>query len=120
MPRKIRLWHRALQAWLARYVAGAPAPFRVPLDLRKLSLARLRVTEAMLKIPWGGTLSYAQLARLALGRAQAARAAATACRLNPLPVLVPCHRIVYQNGGLGGFSAGLHWKRRLLRHEKSL
>lgn len=64
----------------------------------------------------GDVLTYGELARR-LGRPGAARAVGQACGANPLPVFIPCHRVVAADGGLGGFSAGLDWKRRLLDAE---
>ena len=75
-----------------------------------------RVYDALMDVPYGRTASYAQLARLC-GSANAFRAVGNALGRNPLPVFVPCHRIVRADGALGGFTAGLTWKRKLLTHE---
>ena len=74
------------------------------------------IWRAMQRIPRGRTMTYAELARRA-GRPRASRAAGGACGANPLPLFVPCHRIVATGGGLGGFSGGLAWKVHLLRVE---
>ena len=71
---------------------------------------------AMQRVERGATVSYQELARRA-GRAAAVRAAGQACARNPAPLFVPCHRILAAGGRLGGFSAGLPWKRHLLRVE---
>lgn len=70
----------------------------------------------MLRIPPGETRSYGEIAA-ALGQPLASRAVGGACGANPIPVLVPCHRVLAANGRLGGFSGGLDWKRRLLAIE---
>lgn len=77
------------------------------------------VWKEMLKISAGKTASYAEIARR-IRRPKAVRAVGTACGANPVPVLVPCHRVVASNGGLGGFSGGLAVKKDLLRGEHSL
>ena len=71
------------------------------------------VWRALRRIPRGRMVSYAELARRA-GHPRAARAASGACGANPLPLFVPCHRVVAAQGGLGGFSSGLAWKAHLL------
>jgi len=68
------------------------------------------------KIPFGETITYKELAKRA-GRAKAIRAAASACGKNPMPIVIPCHRVVGSSGSLGGYSGGLDKKKWLLRHE---
>ena len=70
----------------------------------------------MLKIPAGKVISYGELARR-IRNPKAMRAVGTACGANPVPVLVPCHRIIAGNGGLGGFGGGLRMKKALLQAE---
>jgi O-6-methylguanine DNA methyltransferase len=74
------------------------------------------VWQAMTSIPHGATVSYAELARR-VGHPGAARAVGQAVGSNPIPVLIPCHRVVASDGGLGGFGGGLDMKRALLRAE---
>ena len=74
------------------------------------------VWTALRGIPPGAVLTYGELARQ-LGRPRAARAVGQACGANPLPVFIPCHRVLAADGTLGGFSAGLAWKQRLLAVE---
>ena len=71
----------------------------------------------MLKIPLGRTRTYSEIAT-SIGAPNATRAVGNACGANPIPVLVPCHRVTASGGKLGGFSGGLDWKRRLLAVEK--
>lgn len=75
------------------------------------------VWDALRKIPRGQTKTYGEIAA-AIGRPKAARAVGSACGANPLPLFIPCHRAVAQNG-LGGFGSGLPWKRLLLEMERS-
>ena len=74
------------------------------------------VWNTLRKIPAGQTQSYGEIA-LAIGHHKAVRAVGGACGANPVPVLVPCHRVLAANKKLGGFSGGLDWKRRLLARE---
>jgi O-6-methylguanine DNA methyltransferase len=88
------------------------------LDLTSGTAFQQRVWQALLEIPSGETRSYAQVAR-AIGQPAATRAVGSACGANPIPVLVPCHRVLAANHKLGGFSAGVDWKRLLLGGEQS-
>ncbi len=97
--------------------AGIPIP-PIPVDLSKGTPFDLKVWKAISDIPFGQTMSYARIARNA-GAPLAARAAGGACGRNPVPLLVPCHRVVASNGTLGGFSGGLHIKRALLDLERN-
>ncbi len=72
-----------------------------------------------MRVPVGRTVSYKQLAAKA-GNPRAARAAANACARNPMPLRIPCHRVIAADGGLGGFSSGLAWKQRLLELEQQM
>ncbi len=74
------------------------------------------IWRALQEIPAGQTISYAELARRA-GKPRAARAAGLANGANPFPILIPCHRVIRADGGLGGYSSGVERKRWLLRHE---
>ena len=102
---------------LLAYLAGRRRSFSLPLAPGGSDFQR-QVWAALLRIPWGETLTYGELARR-LGREGAARAVGTANGGNPLPILIPCHRVVAANG-LGGYSGGLALKRRLLTLEGSL
>jgi len=70
----------------------------------------------MRKIPFGRTKSYGEVAQ-AIGKPKAVRAVGGACGANPIPVLVPCHRVLAAHGKIGGFGGGLEWKRKLLTRE---
>ena len=107
---------RRLQRELRDYFEGKAVEFRYPLDLTGTTPFQRAVWRALRRIPYGQTRSYAQVAR-ATGRPQAYRAVGTACGNNPLPLLIPCHRVVASNGKMGGFSSGLRWKKRLLSLE---
>lgn len=105
---------------LATVVAQIEAPGRpcpLPLDIQG-TLFQRKVWAALREIPPGETLSYARLAA-ACGLPRATRAVATACAANPLAVVVPCHRIIRGDGGLGGYRWGLARKETLLRRESS-
>ena len=102
---------------LDEFFEGRRLDFETPLDW---SLAgsgfRLRVLQATAKIPFGETTTYKRLATSA-GNEKAYRAAGNAVGSNPLPIVVPCHRVLHSGGGLGGYTGGLDKKRVLLRVE---
>jgi len=75
-----------------------------------------RVWEALRKIPYGSTRSYAEIAR-GIGNPKATRAVARACATNPAAIVIPCHRVVREDGDLGGYRWGLDRKRALLQRE---
>jgi AraC family transcriptional regulator of adaptative response/methylated-DNA-[protein]-cysteine methyltransferase len=89
---------------------------RLPLDIRATAFQR-RVWQALRAIPIGTTRSYAAIAR-AIGRPRAARAVGAACASNPVALVIPCHRAVRSDGGLGGYAWGIERKRRLLARER--
>lgn len=113
-------------------MSGALAPFvrlleryfhgeEIPCDASLLSVAGLTdfqclVLELLAQVRFARVVSYGELARLC-GRPGAARAVGRVLGVNPLPIFLPCHRVVAAGGRLGGFGAGLHWKRALLEHE---
>lgn len=110
------LWHSlttsALHSILSR---KHPAEFP-PMDLSRGSDFQRSVWQLLLAIPLGYTRTYGELAS-DLGGLSASRAVGAACGANPIPVIIPCHRVLAANGRLGGFSGGLDWKRRLLQIE---
>ena len=101
---------------LREYAAGTRREFTLELDLTPVTPFRRRVLDRMREIPYGRTVSYAGLAAAA-GNPRAVRAAATACATNPLPVVVPCHRVVRGDGGTGRYRGGEEAKRALLALE---
>ena len=106
-------------AQLEAYFAGTLTSFVLPLDLHGSEFQR-RCWLALATIPYGQTVSYGEQARrLGLG-SDAARAVGSANGQNPLPVILPCHRVIGADGSLTGFGGGLHLKRFLLEHEGAL
>jgi methylated-DNA-[protein]-cysteine S-methyltransferase len=103
---------------LAEYFARSRTTFDIPLDPAGTPFQQ-RVWEALRAIPYGTTLSYSELARR-LGDLRATRAVGAANGRNPIPIIVPCHRVVGANGALTGFGGGLDRKRWLLEHEGAL
>ena len=101
---------------LDEYFAGTRRAFDVPLDRRLSSGFRAEVLAHLPEIAYGHTESYAQVAAAA-GNAKAVRAVGTACATNPLPVVVPCHRVVRADGSWGGYVGGPDAKRALLTLE---
>jgi len=101
---------------LDEYFAGARRHFELSLDLALARGFRRSVLEQLLCIEYGRTASYAAVAAAA-GSARAVRAVGTACATNPLPLVVPCHRVVRSDGGLGGYRGGADAKRVLLALE---
>jgi O-6-methylguanine DNA methyltransferase len=115
VPTKIRVWHRATEAALKQILAGKKSKLP-PLDWTGKTEFQKSVWRQMLKISTGKTKSYGEIAA-AIGKPKAVRAVGGACGANPVPVLVPCHRVLAANKKLGGFSGGLDWKRKLLEQE---
>lgn len=112
-------WVRRLRNRLEKVAEGTPHDFSdVELDVSHLTPLGQQITAACRAIPWGGTLSYKQLAER-VGRPGAARAVGNVMASNRFPLVVPCHRVVGTAGGLGGFSApgGIETKRTLLSRE---
>ena len=109
-----------LKAFLKSYFAGRPAdaaPFTV--DLAGHTEFQTQVLERVRAIPRGETLSYGELAA-EVGRPGAARAVGATMASNPVCVIIPCHRVVAADGGLGGYGGGLPMKRRMLEMEGAL
>lgn len=114
--------HRAgetIHAWIVAIVAGLEGrpSASVPVDASGTAF-QLRVWKALQRIPRGTTLSYGDVAKR-IGQPTAARAVARACATNPVALLVPCHRVVRENGDLGGYRWGVERKRAILDRERS-
>jgi len=104
---------------LERYFEGEKVQFRVPLDMREATEFRLKVWTELMGVGYGTTVSYKELAELC-GEPSSWRTIAGAVAANPLPIMVPCHRVISSDGSLGGFAGGLRWKRFLLTLEGAL
>jgi len=102
---------------LSSYLEGKPVDFSVyKVEPETGTVFQHKVWRAMRKIPYGRTRPYGWIAKK-IGKPGAARAVGNACGSNPLPIIQPCHRVVASGGRLGGFSAGLELKRKLLALE---
>jgi methylated-DNA-[protein]-cysteine S-methyltransferase len=108
----------ALRAQLGEYFAGQRDSFDLPLAPAGTAWQR-SVWDALMRIPYGATVSYGALA-VKLGRPAAARAVGAANGRNPISVVVPCHRLVGSTGRLTGYAGGLPRKEWLLRHERAI
>lgn len=106
---------RQAEQELREYFAGRRRTFTVKLDLEGTEFQR-KAWQAMRKIPFGETISYGDQARK-VGKPKAYRAVGSANGKNPIPIIVPCHRVLASDGSLGGYSLGLSMKRRLLALE---
>ena len=100
---------------IREYFTGTRTAFDLPLDLGGTPFQQ-KVWRELGSIPFGTTISYGEQARR-IGRPQAARAVGAANGRNPVPVVLPCHRVIGSSGALTGFGGGLDTKRTLLRHE---
>ena len=101
---------------LEQYFNGTLRGFDLPLDLRLSTAFRRQVQLELGAIGYGQTLSYAQVAEH-IGRPKAVRAVGSACATNPLPIVLPCHRVLRSDGSLGGYLGGLDVKTALLKLE---
>ena len=112
----LALW---VQRELDAYFGGALREFTMPVD-PQVSPFFKKVLAALQQVPFGTTVSYEELALLA-GSPRACRAVGTAMRNNPIPIVIPCHRVVRKDGGVGGFSmtGGVPVKERLLTFERA-
>jgi len=98
---------------LQQYFSGKRVSFDLPLDLNNYTPFQRAVWKAAASIPYGETRSYAWIAKK-IGRPKAARAVGQALGANPVPIVIPCHRVIRSAGTLGGFSGGLELKKKLL------
>jgi methylated-DNA-[protein]-cysteine S-methyltransferase len=109
----------AAVAQLRAYFAGRRRAVDLPVDLSRVTPFQRRVLLAARGVPAGRVVSYGELARR-IGRPRASRAVGRALGANPVPIVIPCHRVVASGGGLGGYTGGLDVKRRLLGLEGAL
>ncbi len=102
---------------LSEYFSGKRTTFSVPLDLRGTEF-QIESWKALGRIPYGQTISYGEQAQ-SIGNPKACRAVGSANGKNPIPIIVPCHRVVSADGSLGGYALGLKMKKQLLQLEES-
>ncbi len=103
---------------IVQRVEGNPPRLELPLDLQATAFQR-RVWQELQRIPRGSTRTYSQVAK-ALGRPKAVRAVARACATNPVSIVVPCHRVIREDGSLAGYRWGLSRKQQLLAQESAV
>lgn len=103
---------------IEEYLEGKRREFDIPTCLQGTEFQK-RIWTELEKIPYGATITYGDLAHR-IGRPGACRAVANACGANPIPIIVPCHRVVASGGKPGGYTGGLDIKQRLLSIEKNL
>ena len=109
-------WHATTTNALKTMLLGQAPTDLPPLDLSSGTEFQISVWRQLLQIPLGQARSYIELAGR-LGKPGASRAVGSACGANPIPVIVPCHRVLAAHGRIGGFSGGPGWKQRLLKIE---
>jgi O-6-methylguanine DNA methyltransferase len=109
--------NREAVSQLKKYLNGQLKKFDCPLDPKGTPFEK-KVWSALMKIPYGRTKSYKEIAQ-SIGHPKAFRAVGNANGNNSLPLIIPCHRVIESNGGLGGFGHGIKIKKRLLEFEKS-
>jgi len=114
---EVRHWH-ALTTKAVKAVLNGNTPAELPpLDVSRGTEFQQRIWEELLWIPCGETRSYGEIAK-SVRKPKAVRAVGGACGSNPIPLLIPCHRVLAANNKIGGFGGGLDWKRKLLAAER--
>ena len=101
---------------LDRYFCGERVLFNEPVDLKKGTVLQKVIWDKIAQIPYGMVQSYQDIANQ-LGMKKSARVVGGACGVNPIPIIIPCHRVVHQNGSLGGYRCGIKIKQELLAIE---
>jgi AraC family transcriptional regulator of adaptative response/methylated-DNA-[protein]-cysteine methyltransferase len=117
---EIRRDRNGLEEWVSKileHLRGREPNLDLPTDVQATAFQR-RVWEELRRIPYGTTRTYSQVAR-AIGQPSAIRAVARACATNPVSVVVPCHRVVREDGNLAGYRWGMERKQALLEHESA-
>ena len=107
-------WMRAL----SKYLAGSSTTLDLPLDVRGTAF-QMKVWSYLQRIPYGEVQSYSEVAA-GIGRPRAVRAVGSACARNEVALVIPCHRVIRGDGGLGGYRWGLHRKRTLIERERAM
>ncbi len=110
-------WVKKAVSDIDRYFSGTPVRFDSPTDFSNATAFQKKVWRAAMGIPYGNTSGYAELAR-AIGLPRAARAVGNALGANPIPIMVPCHRVLKSDGSLGGFAIGTDVKKALILFEE--
>jgi len=105
-----------VEVQLKNYFAGKVTSFSLEVDLRKVTAFQRQVLRQTMRVPYGRTSSYGDIASR-IGRPAAYRAVGNAVGANPIPIVIPCHRVIASDGGIGGFSSGLSNKKKLLALE---
>jgi methylated-DNA-[protein]-cysteine S-methyltransferase len=108
-----------IRSLLDRYLKGDRTKFDVDIDISQLPPFTQKVLEAVRRISYGDVRSYGWISKQ-VGYSNAGRAVGQAVGRNPIPIIIPCHRVIQSDGSLGGFSMGLRIKERLLALEKTL
>jgi len=108
---------KRIETELKLYVNGKLKRFSVPVDLTSVSKFTRCVLEEVKKVPYGETTTYKHIAS-AIGNPHAYRVVGNSVGKNPVPIIIPCHRVIRSDGSLGGFSAGISMKKKLLEIEK--
>ncbi|MBP1748719.1 MAG: Methylated-DNA--protein-cysteine methyltransferase [Deltaproteobacteria bacterium] len=104
---------KMVRTLLHRYLKGQPVNFDIEVDISDLPEFTQKVLEELRRIPYGETRSYSEIAALT-GCPRGSRAIGQALKRNPIPIIIPCHRVIRHDGSLGGFSLGEKIKKRLL------
>jgi methylated-DNA-[protein]-cysteine S-methyltransferase len=118
LPQHLMPHIEAARRALTAYFQGDPTALAsLTLDPRGTAF-QLRVWQELRRIPYGTTISYAELARR-VGNPKASRAVGQANAMNPIPLIIPCHRVINADGSVGGYSSGPDRKRWLLHHERA-
>jgi O-6-methylguanine DNA methyltransferase len=107
---------KTIRTLLDRYLQGREVDFDIEVDISSLGTFTQNVLDELRNIPYGETRTYGWLAKK-VGKPGAARAVGQALKRNPIPIIIPCHRIIRDDGTIGGFSMGLNIKERLLALE---
>jgi len=116
-PKTVRAWHALTTRAVQSVLHGKTAVELPPLDLSRGTEFQRKVWDELSWTPCGETRSYAEIAK-AIRKPKAVRAVGGACGANPIPLLIPCHRVLAANRKIGGFSGGLDWKHKLLAIEQ--
>ena len=115
--KKDAVLEKMIDSWMEDYAKCKQPKVQLPLDLDALPAYTKRILAALREIPFGKTATYQELA-IKTKNPRAARAVGNACGRNPFPLIIPCHRIIKSDGGLGGFAFGTTLKKALLAYEQ--